>query len=223
MGLKMNRRTLLAGFAAAGAAALLPVQAFAATWINLGSKTVSLLADHDTIFVGAGVGVFTDVRLKVTGNTVFIHSMKITFSSGATHNVNLRFAFLPGTSSRVINLAGSGAADPEGRSGLFQARRRRHRGRHAPGPQALSDASPNQTRAERRASSPFFVVRYPAVTPQISPATRKKCRQWSRSMIAASIDSGTNTETSGISSSRLGEGLHHEASRRARASFQSAG
>src|SRR5690606_32881475 len=102
----MHRRTLLAGFAAAGAAALVPAQAFAATWVNLGSKTVSLLADHDTIQVGAGVGLFTDVRLHVTGNTVFIYSMKITFSSGLTHNVNLRFAFLPGSSSRVINLPG---------------------------------------------------------------------------------------------------------------------
>jgi hypothetical protein len=106
MGLKMNRRTLLAGFAAAGAAALLPAQAFAATWVNLGSKTVSLLADHDTIFVGAGAGLFTDVRLHVAGNAVFMHSMVITFSSGATHSVNLRFAFLPGTASRVINLPG---------------------------------------------------------------------------------------------------------------------
>jgi hypothetical protein len=33
---------------------------------------VSLLADHDTIRVGAGVGLFTHVRLRVTGNTVFI-------------------------------------------------------------------------------------------------------------------------------------------------------
>jgi len=107
MGLNMNRRTLLAGFAAAGASALLPAQAFAATWVDLGSKTVSLLADHDTIVVGAGAGLFTDVRLKVSGNTVFIHSMKVTFSSGATHNVNLRFAFLPGTSSRVISLPGA--------------------------------------------------------------------------------------------------------------------
>jgi hypothetical protein len=102
----MNRRTLLAGFAAAGAAALLPVEAFAATWVNLGSKAVNLLVDHDTITVGAGAGLFTDVRLHVTGNAVFISSMKITFSSGATHNVNLRFAFLPGSSSRVINLPG---------------------------------------------------------------------------------------------------------------------
>lgn len=103
----MNRRTLFAGLAAAGAAALIPAQAFAATWVNLGSKTVNLLLDHDTIFVGAGVGLFTDVRLHVTGNTVFVKSMVITFSSGATHAVNLRFAFLPGTSSRVISLPGA--------------------------------------------------------------------------------------------------------------------
>jgi hypothetical protein len=107
MGLKMNRRFLFAGAAAAVATALIPAQALAATWVNLGSRTVNLLADHDTINVGAGVGLFTDVRLKVTGNTVFIHSMKITFSSGATHNVDLRFLFLPGTSSRTINLPGA--------------------------------------------------------------------------------------------------------------------
>jgi hypothetical protein len=32
--------------------------------------------------------------------------MKITFSSGSTENVDLRFVFLPGTASRVINLPG---------------------------------------------------------------------------------------------------------------------
>lgn len=103
----MNRRTLLAGFAAAGAAALLPARAFAATWINLGSKVVNLLADHDTISVGAGVGLFTDIRLKVTGNTVFIHSMKVTFANGSKYDVDLRTTFLPGTSSRVISLPGT--------------------------------------------------------------------------------------------------------------------
>lgn len=103
----MNRRTLIAGFAAAGAAALLPVEAFAATWVALGSKKVNLLIDHDTIRVGAGAGLYTDIRLKVTGNAVFIASMVVTFSSGATYDVPLRFAFLPGSTSRVINLPGA--------------------------------------------------------------------------------------------------------------------
>ena len=33
--------------------------------------------------------------------------MKVTFTSGATYDVPLRFAFLPGTASRVINLPGA--------------------------------------------------------------------------------------------------------------------
>ena len=85
---------------------LVPAEAFAATWVNLGSKTVNLLVDHDTIYVGAGAGLYTDIRLKVTGNTVFVDTMKVTFTSGATYNVPLRFAFLPGSSSRVISLPG---------------------------------------------------------------------------------------------------------------------
>jgi len=107
MGLKMNRRHLLAGFAAAGAAALLPIEAFAASWVTLGTKTVNLLADHDRINVGVGAGSFKKLRIKVTGNTVFIHSMTVTFGNGATHQVPLRFAFLPGTWSRVIDLPGA--------------------------------------------------------------------------------------------------------------------
>lgn len=85
---------------------LVPAEAFAASWVVLGSRAVNLLIDHDTIHVGAGTGLYTDIRLKVTGNTVFIDTMKVTFSSGATYNVPLRFVFLPGSTSRVINLPG---------------------------------------------------------------------------------------------------------------------
>lgn len=106
----MNRRALIAGFAAAGAAVLLPARAFAAAWVILGSRTIDLLADHDTITVGAGSGLYGKVQLKVTGNTVFVHSMTLTFSSGATHEVALRAAFLPGMSSRDIELPGPARA-----------------------------------------------------------------------------------------------------------------
>src|SRR6185437_8119612 len=63
-----------------------------------------------------------------------------------------------------------------------------------------------QTSALSRFSSPGRTVQYDAVTPQIRPPIRKKWRQWSRSMIAASTASGMNTAMSGISNSRLGEG-----------------
>ncbi|MEO6636363.1 MAG: hypothetical protein ABIN41_12260, partial [Devosia sp.] len=98
----LNRRTLLAGVAGLGAALLAPLEASAASWVNLGSRNVNLLLDHDTISVGAGVGLFTRIRLKVTGNTVFIDSMKVVFANGASHTVSLRFMFLPGTYSRNI-------------------------------------------------------------------------------------------------------------------------
>jgi len=74
---------LLAGLFAT-AAALAPVQAFAASRVNLGSRTVNLFYDHDTIRVGARAGLYTDVRLKVTGNAVFIGDMHITVSNGST-------------------------------------------------------------------------------------------------------------------------------------------
>lgn len=102
----LTRRMLLAGLFAT-AAALAPVQAFAASWVNLGSRTVNLFYDHDTIRVGAGAGLYTDVRLKVTGNAVFIGDMHITFSNGSTYDVPLRFAFLAGSASRVISLPGA--------------------------------------------------------------------------------------------------------------------
>jgi hypothetical protein len=102
----LNRRSLLAGLAALSAVALAPLEALAATWVNLGSRTVNLIVDHDTITVGAGAGLYTSVRLKVTGNTVFVDSFKVTFSNGDTYNVPLRFLFLPGTASRTINLPG---------------------------------------------------------------------------------------------------------------------
>ena len=52
----LTRRMLLAGLFAT-ATALAPVQAFAASWVNLGSRTVNLFYDHDTIRVGAGAGL----------------------------------------------------------------------------------------------------------------------------------------------------------------------
>lgn len=101
----LSRRSLMAG--ALAAAALLPMQAIAASWVNLGSRTVNLLYDHDTIHVGAGTGLYTRVRIRVTGNTVFMRNMHITFANGSHYDVPLRFMFLPGTASRNIDLPGA--------------------------------------------------------------------------------------------------------------------
>jgi hypothetical protein len=104
----LNRRSLLAGFAGLGAAMLAPIEAFAASWITLGSRNVNLLLDKDVIRVGANVGLFRRIRIRVTGNNpIFIHSMKVVFANGNSHMVDLRFLFLPGTNSRNIDLPGT--------------------------------------------------------------------------------------------------------------------
>ena len=38
---------------------------------------------------------------------MFIGDMHITFSNGSTYDVPLRFAFLPGSASRVVSLPGA--------------------------------------------------------------------------------------------------------------------
>ena len=102
----LSRRKLIVG-ALAAAVVLAPLQAYAASWVTLGSRTVNLFYDHDSIHVGLTSGLFTKIRLKVTGNAVFMRDLHVTFSSGAGADIPVRFMFLPGTSSRVIDLPGA--------------------------------------------------------------------------------------------------------------------
>jgi hypothetical protein len=101
----LSRRLLLAGLVA-GAIGLAPLQALAASWVTLGSRTVNLFYDHDTIRVGAGAGLYSTIRLRVSGNAVFLRDLHITFSNGSSYDVPVRFMFLPGSSSRNIDLPG---------------------------------------------------------------------------------------------------------------------
>ncbi len=103
----LTRRSLVAGVFAAAALLLVPMEAQAASWVNLGSRTVNLFVDHDTIRVGAGTGLFKRIRLQVSGNTVFIRDLHVTFANGNGYDVPLRFAFRPGSSSRNIDLPGA--------------------------------------------------------------------------------------------------------------------
>jgi hypothetical protein len=101
----LTRRAMLAGFVTA--ALLAPLPAEAASWVILGSRSVSLFRDHDTIRVGMMSGLFTKIRMSVTGNAVFMQDLLVTFASGAGVDLPVRFLFLPGTSSRVIDLPGA--------------------------------------------------------------------------------------------------------------------
>ena len=102
----LKRRTLITGLFAAAAIALAPAEAYAGSWINLASRTVNLIYDHDTIRVGASAGLYTRIRIKVTGNTVFMNDLKVTFANGTHYDVPIRFLFLPNSYSRNIDLPG---------------------------------------------------------------------------------------------------------------------
>jgi hypothetical protein len=102
----LTRRSLIAGLLVA-AVALAPIQANAASWVTLGTRTVNLFNDHDTIRVGLTSGVFSKIRLSVSGNAVFLRDLHVTFGNGTSTDVPVRFMFLPGTSTRVIDLPGA--------------------------------------------------------------------------------------------------------------------
>lgn len=102
----LTRRKLIVG-ALAAAVVLAPLQAYAASWVTLGSRTVNLFYDHDSIHVGLTSGLFSKIRLKVSGNAVFMKDLHVTFASGAGTDIPVRFLFLPGTWSRVIDLPGA--------------------------------------------------------------------------------------------------------------------
>lgn len=101
----LTRRLLIAGLVSA--AILAPLQAEAASWVTLGTRTVSLFRDHDTIRVGMMSGLFSKIRLSVTGNAVFMQDLHVTFATGRSVDLPVRVLFLPGTSSRVIDLPGA--------------------------------------------------------------------------------------------------------------------
>lgn len=101
----LTRRLLIAGLVSA--AILAPLEAQAASWVTLGSRTVSLFRDHDTIRVGLSGGLFTKIRMSVTGNAIFMQDLHVTFGNGTSTDVPVRFLFLPGSSSRVIDLPGA--------------------------------------------------------------------------------------------------------------------
>ncbi len=117
----LSRRSMIATALAAGLALMVPAQAFAASWVTLGSRSVNLIYDHDTIRVGAAAGLYTNIRLKVTGNAVFISDLHVTFSNGSSVDVPVRFMFLPGTWQPLDRSARRGAAYPACRPDIHEA------------------------------------------------------------------------------------------------------
>jgi hypothetical protein len=74
--------------------------------VLLGSRTVNLGSDHDRIYVGPLRGIFSRIRLEVTGNAIFMQDLKVTFMNGETADLPVRLLIEEGGRTRDILLPG---------------------------------------------------------------------------------------------------------------------
>ncbi len=75
-------------------------------WEVLGSKKVNWKVDKDVLLVGPYEGVFNKLKIKVTGGTVHMIKMVVTYGNGMDDEIPLRHVFERGSTSRVIDLKG---------------------------------------------------------------------------------------------------------------------
>jgi hypothetical protein len=73
-------------------------------WTVLGSKKVNWKLDADVLLVGPYEGVFNKLKIKVTGGTVHMIRMVVTYGNGAKDEIPLRHVFKRGSTSRIIDL-----------------------------------------------------------------------------------------------------------------------
>lgn len=77
------------------------------TWRLLGTVQANLSADHDKIVVGGPYDYFRKLKFKVTGASVNMMRMIVTYDGGGIpENIELRFDIPKGGESRIIDLRG---------------------------------------------------------------------------------------------------------------------
>jgi hypothetical protein len=108
----MQRRKFLLALTGAVATAMTAGVAEAA-WSPLGTRKVNPFVDHDTFFLGGLSGpTFRRLKIKVTGNGLFVYNLKVVYGNGDVDNIPLRFHFKQGSQSRSINLENRASGNP---------------------------------------------------------------------------------------------------------------
>src|SRR4051812_31452181 len=103
----MYRRGFMLGIAGAAVAMALPETAEAAVWVPLGTRRVNGLIDVDRINVGAGLGTFKRIRLKVRGNALLLYDLRVRYGNGSDGKIPVRVLIPQGGYTRSIDLAGN--------------------------------------------------------------------------------------------------------------------
>ncbi|MFK7786702.1 MAG: hypothetical protein AB8B56_16405 [Crocinitomicaceae bacterium] len=75
-------------------------------WDRLGTRVVNYKVDKDDIRVGAKEGGYTKLKVVVTGGSLNMHRMVVTYMNGTKEEINLRHNFKKGSTSRLIDLKG---------------------------------------------------------------------------------------------------------------------
>ena len=69
-------------------------------------RAVNYKLDKDDIHVGAKEGGFTKLKVVVTGGSLNMHRMVVTYMNGTKEEIQLRHNFKKGSGSRIIDLKG---------------------------------------------------------------------------------------------------------------------
>lgn len=75
-------------------------------WEDLGCQKVGFLVDHDSIKVGRREGRFKAIRLKVSGNAVYINDLKVIYANGKPDDLRVRSEIRDGGETRPLDLQG---------------------------------------------------------------------------------------------------------------------
>lgn len=76
-------------------------------WTKLGERWVNGAMDRDEIVVGVVEGTFRRVMLKVEHSRLDLINFTLHFGDGSSFSPGTRLSFVPGTTSRVIDLPGA--------------------------------------------------------------------------------------------------------------------
>jgi Protein of unknown function (DUF2541) len=76
-------------------------------WTTLGTREVSLVADHDAITVGGGAGKFRSIRFHVSGRPIKLYDVRVTFGYGQMQQYTFNHEIFAGAYSPVLDLVGN--------------------------------------------------------------------------------------------------------------------
>ena len=106
-----TRRGILAlGLGALSAPFLGLRAAWAANWVDLGSRTVEVYGDADRIMVADNGGLYSKLRLKVAGNGVHVERAIVHFANSDSAAYDFDVFVGKGTTSGTVDLPGNGRA-----------------------------------------------------------------------------------------------------------------